>query len=263
MIARGPSRCSQDEARELVRRFKSHDYYQQVGDTFHMRMSPSCANPQCDHGTKISKRCCGECTTSTEDRTKVAVLDQKTGKPKCIAEGKHVYHSEHASLSEAAVREGILRLCEPPLTPEQAAAFYVSIVEIFHGKAMQLLDPWGHMWAEHDPLARVGFFNPKQDKLEEKPRKPNNKVLTYLPSDSEGLQGVNQKEDKAYRTLSCFMKHKDTAAAEIIEVALNKWCKERAAPPQQGATNPMASPSTPRRQAARVGNATHPMQSFP
>lgn len=261
MIVRGPSRCWQDAARELVRRLKSHDCYQQVGESVKMRMLPCCPNPECRHETEISKTYCGECGTSTRDRTRVAVLDQRTGKPKCDAEGKPLlYHSEHASLSEAAVREEVLELCEPRLTPEQATAFYVSFVEIFHGKATPWRDPWGHTWVAHDPLARVGFFNSKQMQLEDKPHELNNKVLKYLDTrsgaDSEGLQGVNLRAQTASRTLSCFMKHEDAAAAAIIEVALKKWREWRHAPPQQGATNPMASPGTPRRQAARVGNAT-------
>ena len=190
------------------------------------------------------------------------VLDKRTGKPKCDAEGKHLYHSEHASLSEAAVREEVLRLCEPPLTPEQAAAFYVSFVEIFHGKSTPWRDKWGHAWVAHDPLARIGFFNPKQGQLKEKPHELNNKELKHLPRDSDGLEGVNRPAETAMRTLKGFMKHEDAVAAGIIEVALKRWGEENHAPPQQGAMNPMASPSTPRRQAARAGIATRPMQSL-
>jgi len=261
VVVSGPVRCRQDEARELVRRLKARDLYQQVGESVKMRMRPCCR--KCGRDTDISDDGCRKCLTPTEDRAKVEVLDKATGKPRCDAEGKPLYQSEHASLSEAAVRDELLRLCEPRLTPEQAAAFYVSFVEIFHGKAAPECDPWGFTWVSHHPLTRVGFYNPKQDPLEEEPHKLNNKALVYLPRDDPGFQEVNLQVGYAQRTLMCFMKHEDALAGRIIEAALKRWCKQHHAPPQQGSSNPMASPCTPqRRQARRVGNATRPMQSL-
>ena len=120
-----------------MRRLKSHDYYQQVGESVKMRMLPCCPKPECGRDTDFSDECCRKCGASTKDRMKVAVLDTGTGRgrPKCDAEGKPTYHSEHASLSEADVRKEVLGLCEPPLTPEQAAAFYVSFVAQ-HGQSV-------------------------------------------------------------------------------------------------------------------------------
>ena len=107
------------------------------------------------------------------------------------------------------------------------------------------------------------FKDPKQDPLEEEPHKLNNKALVYLPRDDPGFQEVNLQVGYAQRTLMCFMKHEDALAGRIIEAALKRWCKQHHAPPQQGSSNPMASPCTPqRRQARRVGNATRPMQSL-
>ena len=256
----GPVRCRQEEARELLRRLKARDLYQQVGESVKMRMRPCCR--KCGRDTDISDAGCRKCLTSTEDRAKVEVLDKATGKPRRDAEGKPLYQSVHAALSEAEVRDELLRLCEPRLTPEQAAAFYVSFVEIFHGKAAPECDPWGNTWVSHHPLTRVGFYNPKQDPLEDEP-KLNNEALVYLPRDDPGFEEVNQTVGYAQRTLMCFMKHEDVVAGRSIEAALKRWCKQHHAPPQQGSSNPKASPCTPqRRQARRVGNATRPMQSL-
>lgn len=39
--------------------------------------------------------------------------------------------------------------------------FYVHIVDITHGERTEISDPHGNLWEVYDPLARVGFYNPK------------------------------------------------------------------------------------------------------
>ena len=167
------------------------------------------------------------------------MLDKRTNEP------THLYQSKHAALSEAAVRDELLRLCDPALTPQQADAFYVRIGEIFHGKKTPRRDHWGHMWAAHDPHARVGWFNPKEKEPHE---------LNYSESDSAGRQGINRTAETALRTLSCFVKYKDKVATESIEAALDTWREQHHAHPEQGTANSMPSSlaGTPRRQAVRV-----------
>ena len=121
----------------------------------------------------------------------------------------------------------------------QAASFYVSIIEIFHGKLHPQRDAHGHLWVAHDPLARVGFFNPR----EEEPHS-----LKCFGRGSGGLQGIFRTAETALRTLHCYCKHDDPDAAEALGGALAKWRDKRGAHAQQGTANPTPSHTgTPRR----------------
>ena len=142
----------------------------------------------------------------------------------------------------------------------QAASFYVSIIEIFHGKLHPQRDAHGHLWVAHDPLARVGFFNPR----EEEPHS-----LKCFGRGSGGLQGIFRTAETALRTLHCYCKHDDPDAAEALEGALTKWRDKRGAHAQQGTANPTPSHTgTPRRNTAAAerqqapGSGPRPMPAL-
>ena len=156
----------------------------------------------------------------------------------------------------------ILDFCEPPLSEEEKAKVFVHIVDIAHGKKTTVPDPWDprRMWKTYDPLARVGFFNPR----EEEPHS-----LKCFGRGSGGLQGIFRTAETALRTLHCYCKHDDPDAAEALEGALAKWRDKRGAHAQQGTANPTPSHTgTPRRNTAAAerqqapGSGPRPMPAL-
>ena len=69
----------QDEARELVRRLKSREYYQRVGESVKLRMLPRCQH--CGGDTEILDQFCRQCAASTASRQRFPVLG-KNGQPR-------------------------------------------------------------------------------------------------------------------------------------------------------------------------------------
>jgi len=62
---------------------------------------------------------------------------------------------------ETRARDEILALCNPQM--ERPERLLVHFVTIQHGKKVSVQDPWKNKWLSYDPLASVGFFNPKEE----------------------------------------------------------------------------------------------------
>ena len=81
------------------------------------------------------------------------------------------------ALQFVQIRKDILAMSV--LEPQMHHLFIVEIVDIEHGKRTQEKDPHGRYWETFSPLARVGFYNPKEELLKRLVL-PESKVLQTL-----------------------------------------------------------------------------------
>jgi hypothetical protein len=159
------------------------------------------------------------------------------------------YQSEGVVLTVAdAKREILSKLAHSTREQiEKADALYVHIVDVQIGKALSRKDPWGLEWAVHDPLARVGFFNPKDVDESGQPTRRIQRLnqqkfpQIYLPASTHT------------RTLWCYLKSEGEASChwrEQLELAIAQWVRDRDLTEQHGASNTV-SPAVHR--GARAG----------
>ena len=113
---------------------------------------------------------------------------------------------------------------------EAADALYVKIVDIQVGKASTKKDPHGFTWSTFDPLAHVGFYNPKCP--DTGPLSLNSEYFPqiYLPAASHT------------RTLWCYLRTEEPGWRSALEQALNLWKLDAGLTEQQGTSN-TASPA--------------------
>ena len=118
---------------------------------------------------------------------------------------------ETEKLTEAYAKEEILKkVSDEELQAEirAANALHCKIVKIAHGKPTAKLDPHGMKWAVYDPLAQVGFYNPKE--IDEWGKFTGTAKLIArerLPGDVLPASYHNQ-------TLYCFMRAEGPAARQ-------------------------------------------------
>ena len=264
-----------EEARKLLRRLKRREFYSQVGEAIKLRMLPRCVNPDCASDTELRDVFCSKCGCSTKDRVKEQCV-KRDGTKKQI-DGKPLYQSPDAHLTDEEAKRQILTWCNPPLSAEQAASVLVTIVEIIHGKSYEVQDPHGILWQSYDPTARVGFYNPKEETSTV--AGDEDELLRYqvktFTRDSEGIQGLHIPRSVSLRSLYCYIKTtRDSEGDGLranLETALAYWKDERKAVGVMGAANNPITPTTsrnptPGRPAAlaerATGSAARPMPSL-
>ena len=139
-----------EQAHELLERLKRRDFYCQVGKEISLATLPRCV--RCGNETRIEAKHCSECGTSTATR-------------KWVPDKSGFAIAPTEAITEASAAAEILKRCEPPSVRDEiiaANALLVKIVKISHGKSMPRDDPHlGFRWAVYDPLAHIGFYNPK------------------------------------------------------------------------------------------------------
>ena len=224
----------------LLERIKRRDFYRQVGeDPINIETLPLCA--KCRKGTAIEAKFCSRCGHPTATRR----ASGTTGK---LGEFK----TDGQLMTEEKARKEILELISPHIRAEleRCDALLVKIVDIQNGKATTKEDPQKLRWSVYDPLAGVGFFNPKQADAES-------------GGGGGGIERIDQERvPKIYipaashtKTLWCYLrvegeggdpsiKYGDDWRPEI-QAALNKW-KERGGFTNQTGTSNTASPAVMR-----------------
>ena len=98
-------------------------------------------------------------------------------------------------------------------------------------------DPWRNKWLSYDPLANVGFFNPKETNIHE----PEPKAAEHNPDSAPQEDHIEihklRREDvgKMYipvetfqQSMYCYLRDEDEHGHEraIIEAALEKFASE-------------------------------------
>lgn len=217
----------------LLQRLKKRDFYQQVGEQINIETLPLCGNKNCRRGTPIESKFCPHCGQST-------ALRKGGGHSK---EGW--LQAEGMLITEDDAREGILSFVSPHIREELVKhnALLIRIVDIQNGKAKPKTDPHKYKWFTYDPLAGVGFFNPKQglaggghDEIERLDQSKMPKI--YMPAASHT------------KTLWCYLRveghdveclHGDEWRAEL-DRALKKWKDHQRLTAQVGTSN-VASPA--------------------
>ena len=268
-----------EEARTLLRRLKRREFYSQVGEPVKLRMLPRCTNPACASDTELRDVFCSKCGVSTKDRAKEQCVRRDGAKK--TTDGQPLFQSPDAHLTDDEAKRQILELCDPPLSAEQAASVLVTIVEIVHGKSHEVQDPHGIHWQSYDPIARVGFFNPKEEAGAVAGDEDELLLLRYqvkkFTRESEGIQGLLIPRSVSLRSLYCYIKAPRDSEGDgdglcaNLEAALACWKDERKAVGVMGAANNPTTPTTsrnptPGRPVAlaerATGSAARPMPSL-
>lgn len=224
-----------DAAHGLYERLKRRDFYRQVGRQLEIETLPRC--DRCGAETPIEANFCSQCSRSTA--TRQSTRDKK---------GLHVPVTQ--SITEDAAAHEILERVQPTNVRDEiraANALFVKIVKITHGKPTPKTDPHGKTWAVYDPLAHVGFYNPKHvdetgTMIEE---------IYHIPR--EKLPGITLPASYHNLTLYCFLRSEgppsrveDGARAQVpheltwrgaVEKALDTFKKDRSLVEQHGTSN--------------------------
>eukprot|EP00908_Phaeocystis_cordata_P007713 Transcript_18365.p2 GENE.Transcript_18365~~Transcript_18365.p2 ORF type:complete len:387 (+),score=195.96 Transcript_18365:1342-2502(+) len=288
------SQTGLERPRELIHRLKSRDFYRQVGDHVKLRLQPQCFGCGCD--TEIHWRFCPSCGKPTGckpgsgkgyARKKCEIKRKGRAEqvpPKTSASGQSCissplpmagavaedeYEEDWAApdydLKAEQAKQMILDFCEPPLSEEEKAKVFVHIVDIAHGKKTTVPDPWDprRMWKTYDPLARVGFFNPKEAVDGAEPE------IRHCPR--EQIPRIFLPAAQHLRTLYCYLKTSQAEAErdatyrehaeelqERVEAALDAWKKDRKVGAQLGTSN-----ATPSRCSSQHGSQQASVNSTP
>lgn len=155
---------------------------------------------------------------------------------------------------------------------ELANAILVKIVDIQNGKSTETKDGHGLRWRVYDPLARVGFYNPKE--VDEAGRFTG----TIQDLQRENLPGLYLPSSSTSRTLWVYLRsegHPSDGWREVVKEAVRLWRKDKwgggGVREQQGTSNSQQSsvryrPSprgggTISRRGSRSGSAVRCQQS--
>ena len=189
----------------LLERLKKRDFYRQVGCEVKIVTQPLCA--KCGGVTKIEDRFCGQCARRTDTRKSVASMKSR---------GLLVPPS---MILDAEMAKGEIMRKLHAIDPEVGAqveaddALYVKLVEITHGKPVPQKDPWGCDWQVYDPLARVGFYNPKDvgdvvadDELAALAAQAAPEPYKIVHMDRARLPADALPQEHHSRTLYCFLR---------------------------------------------------------
>lgn len=211
------------EAKELICRLRSRRFYKQVGETVQIPTLPACT--KCGKDTQFEHKFCSNCGKSTKFREKIKVGEEA---------GEPVYQTSGSSLSAEEAKEQILELCDRELVKPDD--LHVHIVKIEHGKRTTKKDWHGVRWQVYDPLANVGFYNPKE------PVGEGGETVLFPTRDK--LPEIFLPSVHQMKTLYCYLKQ-DSPAKEVMENvanALESWKQKRSYRQQIGASN-NATPS--------------------
>jgi len=235
-----------ERSEELLKRLKSRRFYRQVGTPVTISTLPACAH--CGEDTALRDKFCSNCGRSTATRKKCQKKDERTGEP------RGAFVAAGVMLTSESAKEQILRECHAPRGTPVARdewlatvrrSLYVHIVDIQHGKRTTVEDAHGHRWEVYDPLARVGFFNPKQ------PEKdvvwPTRERLPELYVPSMCFQ----------RTLYCYCKddEMDSTTLNCIREAIGRWQEVQRHREQLGSNVGTPVSQTPRQLSERPSRA--------
>ena len=143
------------EAKDLLRRFKSRDYYKAVCAQVSIPTKPLCA---CGHPTSVEQL---HATCAARRRG----ARHRTGKKG--PGGQPIYKAEALGKPASAIRDEILRKFDelvPRRDPPPKDDVHVFFINIEHGKSTWAADPHDPdvLWEVFEPLASVGFWNPKK-----------------------------------------------------------------------------------------------------
>ncbi len=229
-----------EKARHLIERLKRRDFYKELPYRVKLPLLPLCAN--CGKPTQIEWAHCASCGLSTKSRLK------KPKKP-----GSNVHVPEGIALTAETAKEGILNVC-PDATRLQLkaandgrGALYVKIVNVTHGKSREMKDPHGIAWEVFDPLAKVSFFNPKDD--------PPDKVIELKSGALPGIALPSACRDSVlYCYLTCPGPAGNTWETDVNE-ALRAWGKGKGNREHMGTSN-KPSPGGALRHSSRSAGAS-------
>ena len=208
-------------AQALLERLKRRDFYRQVGNQLNIETLPRCTRASCRAGTKIDALYCHKCGETTMTRKKVA---DKTG----------VYRSEGMLITEGEIKKALLNLLPAAtrVAVTEADALICKIVDIQIGKQTTKKDAHSLLWVTYDPLAKVGFYNPKA--VHEKT------PIALLPWES--YPQIYLPAACHTRTLYCYLRSEEAGWRPAIETALASWSEDMQFTDQAGTSN-MASPA--------------------
>jgi len=235
-----------DAARALMRRLKSRDFYRQVGDHVKLQMLPTCF--ECGAETEFAHRFCHWCGRKTTHRGRSNRSDPvtKVG-PDGVAKTIWLAPDDKdgaLGLTNEKAKEELLECCEPLLSEAERERVFVHIVDIAHGKKTTVPDPHDEtkVWRTYDPVARVGFFNPKEAIDGDEP------PIKDVPRGQ--IPGVFLPAAQHLRTLYCYLKHDvetsrkepehddgDDELYNRIDAALDQWKDTRKVKAQLGTAN--------------------------
>ena len=230
-----------DEARALMRRLKSRDFYRQVGDHVKLRMLPTCF--ECGAETEFAHKFCPWCGRKTSQRGRSSETPVTKMGPDGVERTIWMAPDDKdgpLGLTNEKAKEQILDCCEPELSEAEAEQIFVHIVDIAHGKKTTVADPHDDtkVWRTYDPVARVGFFNPKEAMDGDEP------PIKDVPRGQ--IPGVFLPGSQHLRTLYCYIKtpkreqeqdEEDDELYNRIDEALNKWKDTRKIKAQLGTAN--------------------------
>merc|ERR1740139_520496 len=251
-----------------MERLRSRDFYVPVGGHVSLRTLPQCFG--CGADTEFTWKLCPSCGQSTKKRKKCVIPPKGLlqGPPKTSASGQSVMASpakretdgdyEHDwaapdyDLTDSKAKQQILEFCQPELSEKDQEKVFVHIVDISHGRATTVADPYDprRKWKTYDPLDNVGFFNPKS--RGEGEGEPD--VMDVPPGGwSTMVPKLFLPASKHVKTLYCYLRMSkretgDTLARaqreeleRVVEAAIDEWKLERKVGPQIGTHN--ATPS--------------------
>ena len=199
-------------AKELLRRFKSRDYYKAVCAQVSIPTKPLCA---CGHPTSVEQLHCHVCGEKTVGRAKVRTGKKGPG-------GQPIYKAEALGKPAMAIRDEILRKfpeLDPPRDPPPKDDVKVFFINIEHGKSTWAADPHDPdvLWEVFEPLASVGFWNPKKlDGADEIERG------TEL-----NIPGILLPKEKSQRTMHVLLKKGEKDMEHALKEAVGKWTEEQ------------------------------------
>eukprot|EP00617_Octactis_speculum_P021775 CAMPEP_0185762242 /NCGR_PEP_ID=MMETSP1174-20130828/21219_1 /TAXON_ID=35687 /ORGANISM="Dictyocha speculum, Strain CCMP1381" /LENGTH=626 /DNA_ID=CAMNT_0028443833 /DNA_START=9 /DNA_END=1889 /DNA_ORIENTATION=+ len=198
-----------EKARELLNRIDTRNFYSKVGGNVKIPTLPLCRG--CSTETPISMKYCGKCGQKTEDNL------------------EYIFNDKSNATNEKKARDKILELCVPEL--ENPNDLFCSIINIQCGKKILVKDPWNsEKQKTYDPIANVGFFNPKEaGKIQ---------VISIDRYDLPSEEDVRETQSK---TLYCYLKN-GKITDNIVE-AFDKFKKEFRLEVSRGAGNVTQSPS--------------------
>jgi len=245
-----------EKAEALLQRLKSRKFYRPIAKAVTISTLPACAH--CGFDTALKDRFCANCGESTASRKRHTKAGAMPGTTPAVAKG--------VLLTAARAKRQILEEVNPPLGVDWSdddcaawhgrieAALYVHIVDIQHGKRTDTTDPHGHRWEVYDPLARVGFYNPKERLAE-----GGGDAYDVIFPTRDRLPELYVPSMCFQRTLYCYLKDDglDDATWLALEQAIHKWHSNQKLREQLGTSN-VATPSsqTPRQSSQLASRAS-------
>jgi len=212
-----------EKAREIASRLNKREFYKSVGNAEEIPTLPKC--DKCHEQTQIDHKYCLNCGHELKDRHHV------------LKKGNIAVPTATEISTEQATKE-ILALCNPQLEENERKNVLVHFVTIHHGKKTFKVDHWRQKWETYDPVANVGFYNPKADE-DKKVSMTREKIgKMFVPDVS------------FHRTAYCILRNEDTEGRvrRIVEEAWKKWAQQEL----KGGTSMDGTQNTPKQSPAKA-----------